>query len=291
MRQAYVLMHTAILLWGFTGILGKAIQMSEGMIVWYRMLISASSLALYMMWKKQNFIINGTGLFLFTSTGICVALHWLTFYGAIKVSNVSVTLACFSSIAFFTALLEPLLLKSRHHFSEIILGLGVIAGIYLIFSFQKIYATGILLALLSALLGSLFTIANRKLMQHYPAVTVTFYELSTGFMFLTLCLPVYFYFTNSAFSIPGKMDFLWLLLLGVLCTTVAFTISLEALKKVSAFTMNLSVNLEPIYSIILALLIFQEGRELKTGFYAGTLLIIGTVILHTYLVFRYRRKK
>jgi drug/metabolite transporter (DMT)-like permease len=284
-------MHTAILLWGFTGILGKAIQMSEGMIVWYRMLISAFSLGLYMMWKKQNFITDRKSLFFFASTGMVVALHWLTFYGAIKASNVSVTLACFSSIAFFTALLEPLVLRSRHHFSEIILGLGVVAGIYLIFSFQKLYATGILMALLSALLGSLFTIANRKLMQHYPAVTVTFYELSTGFLFLTLCLPVYFYYTDSSFSIPGTMDFLWLLLLGVLCTTVAFTISLEALKKVSAFTMNLSVNLEPLYSILLALLIFQEGRELKAGFYAGTVLIIGTVVLHTYLVFRHRRKK
>lgn len=289
MRKAYFLMHAAILLWGFTGIFGKLIQMNEGMIVWYRMIISAVSLALYMLWKKQSFRVSNKTLFIISLTGVIVALHWITFYGAIKASNVSVTLACFSSIALFTAILEPMIFRTRHHSSEILLGVGVIAGIYLIFSFQNGYALGILLSLISAALGSLFTIINRRLMQNYSAGVVTFYELSAGFLFMTLILPVYFYFTGNTFMIPDRMDTLWLLLLSVLCTTVAFTISLEALKKINAFTMNLSVNLEPLYSIILAIIIFDEGKELNAGFYAGAALIVGTVVLHTWMVFRKNR--
>lgn len=282
-------MHTAILLWGFTGIFGKLIQLNEGMIVWYRLLISAASLALYMLWKRQSFLVSRKTLTVIFLTGIVVALHWITFYGAIKASNVSVTLACFSSIALFTAILEPVMLKLPHHPSEILLGTGVIAGIYLIFSFQTGYAAGILLSLVSAFLGSVFTIMNRSLMQHYSAGLVTFYELTAGFLFLTVLLPFYFHFTGNHFMIPDLMDTLWLFLLSVLCTTVAFTISLEALKKINAFTMNLSVNLEPIYSIILAIIIFDEGKELNTGFYAGALLIVGTIVLHTLMVFRKKR--
>lgn len=289
MRKAYFLMHAAILLWGFTGIFGKLIQMNEGMIVWYRMIISAVSLAMYMLWKKKSFKVTSKTIFIISLTGIVVALHWITFYGAIKASNVSVTLACFSSIALFTAIMEPMIFRTRHHPSEILLGAGVIAGIYLIFSFQTGYALGILLSLISAALGSLFTIINRRLMQHYHAELVTFYELSAGFLFLTLILPAYFHFTGNTFIIPDLLDTLWLLLLSVLCTTVAFTISLEALKKINAFTMNLSVNLEPLYSIILAIIIFNEGKELNSGFYAGAALIVGTVVLHTLMVFTKKR--
>lgn len=289
MKKAYFLMHTAILLWGFTGIFGKLIQMNEGMIVWYRMIISAFSLGLFMLWKKQSFRVPYRALSVITITGIIVALHWITFYGAIKASNVSVTLACFSSIALFTAILEPIIFKTRHHSSEILLGIGVIAGIYLIFSFQTGYAWGIVLSLISAALGSLFTIVNRRLMQGYSATLVTFYELSAGFIFLSLMLPVYFHFSGNSFMYPDFLDTVWLLLLSVLCTTVAFTISLEALKKINAFTMNLSVNLEPLYSIILAILIFEEGKELNAGFYAGASLIVLTVVVHTWMVFRSKK--
>ncbi len=289
MRKAYFLMHAAILLWGFTGIFGKLIQMNEGMIVWYRMIISAASLGLYMLWKKQSFHVSTKTLSLISLTGVIVAMHWITFYGAIKASNVSVTLACFSSIALFTAIMEPMIFRTRHHPSEILLGAGVIAGIYLIFSFQSGYSLGIFLSLISAALGSLSTIINRRLMQHYSAGMVTFYELAAGFVFLSFMLPVYFNFTGNRFQFPDTLDALWLLLLSVLCTTVAFTISLEALKKINAFTMNLSVNLEPVYSIVLAILIFDEGKELNSGFFAGTALIVGTVILHTWMVFRKKR--
>lgn len=289
MKKAYFLMHAAILLWGFTGIFGKLIQMNEGMIVWYRMIISAASLAVYMLWKNQSFKVPLKTLSVIGITGVIVALHWITFYGAIKASNVSVTLACFSSIALFTAMLEPMIFRTRHHTSEILLGAGVIAGIYLIFSFQTGYALGILLSLISAVLGSLFTILNRRLMQNYSAGVVTFYELSAGFIFLTMILPPYFHFTGNTFMIPDLMDTLWLLLLSVLCTTVAFTISLEALKRINAFTMNLSVNLEPLYSIILAIIIFDEGKDLNAGFYSGTALIVGTVLFHTWMVFRKKR--
>lgn len=290
MRKAYFLLHSAILLWGFSGIFGKLIQMNEGMIVWYRMIISAASLAVFMLMKRQSFRIQPKALVMVSLIGVIVCLHWLTFYGAIKASNVSVTLACFSSIALFTAILEPLIFKTRHHPSEMFLGIGVIAGIWMIFSFQSGYVTGIILSLISAVLGSLFTIFNRRLMLNYSAGMITFYELASGFLFLTIALPAYFRLTGTRFMIPDLQDTVWLLFLSVLCTTVAFTISLEALKTINAFTMNLSVNLEPLYSIVLAIIIFDEGRELNAGFFTGASLIVITVLFHTWLAFRNKRK-
>lgn len=291
MKRAYFLMHAAIILWGFTGILGKAIHLNEGLIVWYRLFISAAALLLYIKWKKINLALPATEMFKLTLVGIVVCLHWITFYGAIKVSNVSVTLACFSSITLFTALLEPFFNKSKHSRSEIFFGLGVIAGIYLIFAFQKLFAFGILLSLISALLGAIFTILNKKFVARHDPSAVTFYELASGFIFLSLLLPVYLQNTHQEFELPSSLDWIYLLLLGIVCTTLAFTISLEALKKINAFTMNLSVNLEPIYSIVLAILIFKENKELGTGFYAGTLFIISTVVLHSFFQFRKFRSK
>ncbi|MCC6383804.1 MAG: DMT family transporter [Bacteroidia bacterium] len=288
MKRAYFLMHAAILLWGFSGIFGKAIALNEGMLVWYRMFLSAGSLWLYIIWKGISLKVSKAVLIHYTLTGMLVTFHWLAFFGAIKVSNVSVVLACFSSITLFTALFEPLIYRKRHHPSELLLAGGVFAGIYLIFSFHGNYYLGILLSVISAILGSLFTIINRKLMENQDASTATFYELLAGFIFLTLVLPIYLKFSGNTFQFPSVLDSLWLILLSVLCTTVAFTISMEALKKVSAFTMNLSVNLEPVYSIILAILIFNEGKELNTGFYIGTMLILLTVMIHTLMVFRKR---
>ncbi len=291
MKRAYYLMHLAILLWGFTGIFGKAISMNEGMIVWYRMVLSAAALWIYISWKKKSWILFRRDIPKILLISLAICLHWLTFYGAIKASNVSVALACLSSITLFTSVLEPIFDKSKHHLSELFLGAGVMAGIYFIFQFQQLFFTGIVLAVVSALLASVFTILNKKMMIRYPAETITFFELGIGFIILTFLLPVYFMITNQTFQFPDSLDWIYLLLLSVFCTTIAFTISMEALKKVKAFTMNLSVNLEPVYSIVLAIIIFKEHRFLNSGFYLGAAIIISSVMIHTFYTYKMARSK
>jgi drug/metabolite transporter (DMT)-like permease len=290
MRKAYLQMHIAILLWGFTGIFGKAIEMNAIMIVWYRMIISAVALIPFIMrasefkWPSRNELWQQAGV------GMIVCLHWLLFYGSIKASNVSIALSCFSSVSLFSALLEPLIYKQKINKSNILLAIVVMTGIYIIFSFQKLYATGILLALGSALLGAFFTIINKKFVAKHEPSTVTFFELLSGFIFLSLILPFILPAFDFSFQTPSGWDGLWLLLLSVVCTSVAFTLSLEALKKINAFTMNLSVNLEPLYSIALAIFIFKENELLNTGFYAGTFIVISSVFIYSWLQFKNRKK-
>lgn len=281
MRLAYFRMHLAIFLWGFTGILGKAIAMNEGMIVWYRMAISALGLipflagyrSLVLPWREMGRI---------AFVGFLVALHWLLFYGAIKASNVTIALSCFSSISLFTTLLDSMVHKQRPKLAELLLSIMVILGIYIIFRVQEVYAVGIMLAVASAFLGAAFTVLNKKLTYRHPPVTITFYELVTGFVILTLLLPVWFSLTGTGMELPSLTDGIYLLLLSLVCTSFAFTISLRALKKLDAFTLNLSVNLEPVYSIVLALIIFGEREILDGDFFTGTFIILASVVAHTW---------
>ncbi len=291
MGRAYLKMHVAIILWGFTGILGKAITLSEGMIVWYRMLITAISLALLLLYRKKLILPSFRDLLRISFIGLLVSVHWVTFYGAIKASNVSVTLSCFSSVALFSSLLEPVYEKRRPNLSHVMLGIFVIAGISLIFSAQQFYAGGILLSLFSAFLAAWFTVLNKREADRFGASFITFYEMLTGFLVLSLILPVYLYYENQHFEIPGTMDTIYLLMLSLLCTTLAFTLSMQALQKVNAFTMNLSVNLEPVYSILLAIALFQENKMLNPGFYAGTIIILLSVVIHSFIQWRAHRRK
>jgi drug/metabolite transporter (DMT)-like permease len=273
-------MHIAILLWGFTGILGKAISMGSEHIVWYRMLFSSMSLMLVLLINKQFKLLLWKSLLKISLVGVIVTIHWILFYAAIKVSNVSITLSCFSSITLFTAIMEPIINRKRIDKMELFFALLIMIGIYTIFAFQKIYVLGIALALISAFFGSIFTIYNKRFLEHYDAGVITFYELFTGFIFLSLLLPFFLNYTHLPFEIPHNSNLVYLLLLSIVCTTIAFTISLIALKKLSAFIMNLSVNLEPVYSIVLAIIIFHEDKFLNTGFYIGTAIIIAAVVLH-----------
>lgn len=290
MRKAYLQMHISILLWGFTGIFGKAIGMNAIMIVWYRMIISAVALIPFMIKHKQFILPDRKRLASIIITGFVVCLHWLTFYASIKASNVSIALSCFASVSLFSALLEPLFYRKKIDKQNIILVLFVLVGIYIIFAFQQLYAMGIILALISALLGALFTILNKIFVSNDEPAPVTFIELSSGFVFLSVLLPLILPAFNLSFQIPSKIDWVWLLLLSVVCTSVAFTLSLEALKKVSAFTMNLSVNLEPLYSIVLAIILFKENELLNNGFYIGAVIVISSVFIHSLMQYRVRDK-
>ena len=283
-------MHLAILLWGFTAIFGKLIQLDEGLLVWYRMLISSLSMLVYLLYTGRLKFNSYRELAGVAGIGGVIALHWVTFYGAIKASNVSVAISCFSSVALFTTLLDSLFHGRLPRKKEIIPALFVMAGIYIIFRVQELYIKGIALSLVSALLAALFTILNKRISNKYEPALLTFLELGTGFLILSAFLPLWFSVNGSTFALPTFSDWMYLLLLSIFCTTVAFTLSLFALKRLDAFTMNLSVNLEPLYSILLAILIFNEHHLLSGWFYAGSLLIFCTVILHGFLGYRSRKK-
>jgi drug/metabolite transporter (DMT)-like permease len=286
-------MHISILLWGFTGILGKLISLAEGPLVWYRLIITVTSLLILFTATKQLKLLPAKQILKMALVGFIIMLHWLCFYGSIKYSNVSVSLSCLASASIFSAFLNPLFNRNQKlKTTEILLGILGMVGIYLIFMFQQIYAVGIILALISAALSAVFTILNKSLVEEHSPEVVTFYELGSGMICMTLLMPLYLYLFPKTSIIPTSNDVIYLVLLGVVCTTVPFTLSLKALKNLSAFTMNLSVNLEPVYSIILAIIIFKENKELNTGFYAGVFLILLSVVLHTLTgVYKNRKAK
>src|SRR5882757_9826808 len=286
LKKASIQLHIAVLLAGLTGILGKLITLNEGLLVWYRLLLTAVSLWILALVRRQAIRIAPADIWRIFGVGSVAALHWVAFYGSIKYSNVSVGLLCFSSIGFFTALIEPLLLRHRVDFVELLLGLLVIAGIIFIFQVDPHYKTGILVGLVSSLLGSLFPVLNKRLLQRIPPETVTLYELSGGFLFLSILLPVYLYFVPSDHWLPGPGDWGWLLVLSLACTVLAFNLSMSALQRISAFTVNLSYNLEPVYGILLAFLLFREDKYLHGGFYIGFSLIILSIVLQMLRLWR-----
>ena len=289
MKKALLYLHLAVFLAGFTGVLGRLIALNESLLVWYRLLFTSLSMSLLFLWQRSFPSITPVGLVKVFGVGAVVALHWVTFYGSIKYSNVSVALVCFSTLGFFSAVLEPLIFRKRVSAAEVLLGLITVLGVYLIFHFDAQYEKGIAFGIVSAVLASLFTILNKILLRQYPPRTVTFYELTGGFVALSLILPLYLNIFHLQFSLPHGWDWPWLLILSLLCTVLAFYLSLTALKSVSPFTVNLTYNLEPVYGIILAFLIYQENKDLHGSFYAGLMLIFLAVLIQMWRVYRKER--
>lgn len=289
MRKSFLRLHAAIFLAGFTGILGRLITLNEGLLVWYRMLFSTAGLFLLAYFSRNRLKVAKGGLLPILAVGAIVAFHWVFFYGSIKYSNVSISLVCFSAVGFFTALLDPLISKRRADPVEVILGLLVMGGIALIFHFDNRYQTGIILGIISSLLAALFTILNKRLLKNHGADVVTFYEMTGGWVILTLLLPAYLAVFPAGHWIPTMTDLFWLLFLSMLCTVLAFRLSLDALREISPFTVNLSYNLEPVYGILLAFAIYQENRYLGKGFYPGLLIILLTVALQSWRVWKKTR--
>lgn len=290
MRKAFLQLHLAVFLAGFTGILGRLITLNEALLVWYRLLIAVLTLWMLYLLQRKIHRISGAAIARIAGVGVIVALHWVTFYASIKYSNVSVALVCFSSSGFFSAVLEPLVTRKPFIKSELLLGLLVIAGISLIFHFDPQFKTGIILGIISALLAGLFPIYNSLLVQQHKPEMVTLYQLSGGFLFLTIGLPFYLYFVPTDHVVPTITDIGWLLVLGWFCTVWAFNLLMTSLKHISAFTVNLTYNLEPIYGIALAFIIYREDKSLSGTFYIGLVLILLSVAVHTWLEYRKRQK-
>jgi drug/metabolite transporter (DMT)-like permease len=290
MRKAFLQLHIAVFLAGFTAILGKLIQLGEGMLVWYRLLITVIVLGGWMYYKKQLHQLPLRDLARVAGVGIVIALHWLLFYGSIKYSNVSVALVCFSATGFFTALAEPFLLRIKMVWTELFLGLLAIAGIYIIFDFHPQFKLGIVFGILAAVGSALFPIFNKQLLTRFPPLTLTLYELGAGFLFLCVALPFYHQWFPAAYYLPTRADWAWLLILSVLCTVAMFNLQLFALQKISAFTANLTFNLEPLYGIIMAFIFFNESSMLRKEFFMGLGLIMLAVLLQMLMVMRKARR-
>lgn len=290
MRKAFFQLHIAVLLAGLTGILGKLISLNEGLLVWWRLCITAVSLWLLAALRRQDIRIDRRDLWRIIGIGGIAALHWVCFYGSIKYSNVSVALLCFSAVGFFTAIIEPLVLGHRVDIVEVLLGLMVIVGIFFIFQVDPHYKTGIAIGLISSLLASIFPVLNKPILRRVSPGNVTLYELSGGWLVLSLLMPFYLYLFPAPSLLPGPADLGWLLVLSWACTVLAFNLQMLALQKISAFTVSLTYNLEPVYGILLAFAVFREDKYLNKGFYVGLGIILGSIVLQTLRLWRRKLK-
>lgn len=287
--RAYWELHVAVLLFGFTAVLGSLIQLNALALVWWRVVITVISLVLLGALRGRAGGLSQVQWQQLLGIGVLVGLHWVAFYGAIKLSNASIGVLTIASITFFTALLEPLLLGQRRQWLELAWSLLLFPGIWLVvqhvdFSMWR----GIAAGLLAAFLAALFTILNKKQVANIAPQTITAIELSGAGVFLTLLLLV-------AEGLPGQQltfwpprwqDWVYLLALGLGCTTLAYVLSLRALRQVSAYVANLAINLEPIYGIALAWLILPDNRTLAPGFYLGASIILFSVLGYPLLQWR-----
>ena len=290
MKKAFIQLHIAVFLAGFTGILGRLISLNEGMIVWYRLLITTVTMWILFGFANKLYRIPATDILKITVVGLIAALHWITFYGSIKYANVSVALVCFSAAGFFTSIFEPLILRTKFDVAEIFLGLLTLAGIYIIFHFDTRYKTGIIVGLISALLGALFPVLNRQFLQRINVETMLAWQQTGGLIWISLLLPFYLLRFPVEHFLPGPEDTMWLLVLSWLCSVIAFQFSSYALKRLSAFTVNLSFSLEPVYGILLAFIVFNENKLLSKWFYIGFAIIAAAIVLHAALLLKQEQK-
>ena len=277
--KSYLHLHFIVFIWGFTAVLGALISLDALPLVWFRMLFAVGFIAIYMLYKKMSIKISNKTTLQFLFAGFIIALHWFTFFKAIKVSNISVTLACLSTGAFFTSLLEPILYRKKIVLYEVFFGLLVVFGLYIIFNVEGNYLYGMLIALTSAFLSALFAVINSQFVKKYDPIVISFYELSGGVVFFTFLLFVTQSFTPTFFILSLK-DLMYLLILSSVCTAYAFIASTAVMKFLSPYTVMLTINLEPIYGIILAVLIFKEKERMSFEFYIGAIIILLTILMN-----------
>ena len=284
-----LILHLTVLIWGFTGVLGELISVSALHLVWYRVLIASISLFVYLFWCRKTLIVSLKQMFQFLGVGLIVGLHWVLFFHSIKISTVSVTLVSLSSVTLFTAILEPVLNRKRIAMSDVLIGLVIIFGIYLIFTFEFQYFWGIIFGLLAALTASIFSIFNARMVKTADPTIISFYEMVGAVIGVSVLLGVFGGF--DAEMLLNQADILYLLLLGVGCTAVAYVLAVSVMRELSAFTVALTTNLEPVYGIILALIIFGQKEAMSSGFYAGAVLVLMAVFIYPYLKTRWMGRR
>ena len=279
----FIHLHFLVFIAGFTAVLGELITNSSVSIVWHRMLIASILTIFFILLKNKNLKINLKQLLKYSFLGLIIALHWITFFEGIEQSNISVTLAMFSTAAFFTSFLEPLFFKRKIIFYEIILGLLVVIGVFLIFKAEFNFINGIILGILSAFFASLFSVLNGIMIQKDSAFKISFYEFFSGVIFIT----IYLILTDNIITLNIQnylsLNYLYIFILGSVCTAYAFIASVYLLKFISPYSVVLTYNLEPIYGILLALLFFGDNEKMSFQFYIGLFLILSSVLINMYV--------
>ena len=286
----YLHLHFLVFIAGFTAILGEAISLGSIALVWHRILIAFVLTFLFLIFRKYDFKINLRDFFNFSLAGIIIALHWITFFEAIEQSNISITLAMFSTGAFFASLLEPIFFKRKIKPVEIILGCVVVFGVFIILKANINSFVGVLLGIVSALLASLFSVFNGKLVQKNNPFLISFYEFFSGVVFILLYLIFSDNLSDLTISSFFSYDYLYVFILGSICTAYAFIASIYILKFLSPYTLVLTYNLEPVYGILLAIFIFPDTEKMEFSFYIGTLIIISTIIINSILKIKNNKK-
>ena len=277
----YLLLHFIVLIWGITSILGLLISLPSLELVFYRTLLAAIGVAVLMGMRKESLRVAPMDLLKIIGVGVLISLHWIFFFWSAKVSTASVCLAGMATTSLWTSFLDPLINKKRIKPFEVALGLLVISGLLVIFQFENGYWLGLFMALAAAFLSALFSILNGRLTFRYSPYQITFYEMAAASLVALLFLPLYSYIDGSAIQWDWKgMDWFWLLILAGICTVYAFSVSVELMKRLPVFSINLTINLEPVYGILLAVLIFGEKEKMTQEFYLGTGIIFVSVLIY-----------
>lgn len=285
--KSYLHLHWIVFIWGFTAVLGRLITLDAMPLVWFRMLFAVVFIFIYIKIKKVPLKLPKKVLLKFLVAGLVIALHWFTFFRAIKVSNVSITLACLSTGAFFTSIIEPIFFNKKVVWYEIFFGLIVVLGLTIIFNVEGKYMEGIILALISAFLSASFAVINSKFVKDYDPTIISFYELLGGVLFFSIFIMGTSGFDTKFFQLTNN-DFMYLMILSSVCTAYAFIASTAVMKFLSPYTVMLTINLEPIYGIVLAVLIFKDKEQMSPAFYVGAAVILITVILNGIIKSRHK---
>lgn len=285
-----IIIHLVVIIWGYTGIMGKAITLTSTEMVWWRLGIAVVSLGLLFPLIQKK--ISGMNFRLGLATvgvGVVVALHWITFFHSIKLSSISLGIVCLATTTLHVSWLEPLIKKTKFNISDVLLSLAVLGGMLLISSQESAHGKAIIIGLLSAFLAAFFSVCNAVLVEKMPAPQLTLIELTSGFVVLTLFMLFSSGFHENLFALNA--DMIWkLLFLGIVCTSLAFILAVNATKHLGAFTVSLTINLEPVYTIILALIFYPQSEKMDPLFYVGATIIVAAVLTNGILKNRKTKK-
>jgi drug/metabolite transporter (DMT)-like permease len=290
LKKSFIFLHIAVFLFGFTGILGKLILLPALILVWWRSLLTWL-LMLPQMFRKTGFKeMNARTFRIFSLIGILVALHWICFYGSIKLSNSSIGMICLAFIPIFTTFFDSIINKKSLQWLDIFTGLFCLPGMWMILQNIEIsFRIGFFVGILSSLLSACFATLNKKYIHHDNPINITWIELFSVWLFLSILLPFLYFYDPSIKFIPSGMDWIYLLILSVVCTYIAYVLTIRSLKNLSAFSAMLTFNLEPVYGIIVAIVLLKEHKQLNAMFYLGVLIVLISVFLHPILAKKFRK--
>lgn len=291
-RSDYIKLHFIVFLWGFSAILGKLVSIPAFEMIFFRGLLAAAGMGIVIVLTRGSFYVTQSQLVRLLLIGVIVTIHWLAFFGSARISNVSVSLVGFATNSLWAALLEPWFNQSRIKKFELLLGLTVLGGLYIIFSFDFQYAGGLLLGILAGFTSALFSVFNARMVRSVSPFAITFYEMISIFISLGMIMLIYPLFNSTPnFNLtPTWEDWIYIALLAGVCSVYAYSVAVELMKKISVFLIQLTLNLEPLYGIIMAVIIFGDTEKMSTNFYLGTAIILSAVVSYPFLKKRFDKR-